>query len=79
MNPNDIITGVSALYPWGFIKFALLTIIAMYIVFSAVIVRQDQLMSKVVDIELSSPLLKTVALIHFIASVAAFFLALVTL
>lgn len=51
---------------------------AIYIVFSAVIVRQERLMSAVIE-EGFEPVIKTLALMHFFGSIALFFTALLLL
>lgn len=60
---------------WIFIKIMILVLLTLYVVFAFVIVRQEQLMSKVVEVG-GSILLKTLVLSHFIASVILFFLTL---
>jgi len=50
----------------------------MYIIFAAIIVRQEQLMAKVVEIPFS-PILRIIAISHLIASFVVFFLALTLL
>lgn len=73
-----VISILTAFFPWGFIQLGILVLIAMYIVFAAVIVRQETLMSRVVEIPFS-PVLRIVALGHFLVSLVAFFLALLIL
>ena len=72
---NDFLNAASI---YLFIKIILLILIAFYILFAAVIVRQEELMSRVVEIPFS-PLLRIVAIIHFVASLAIFVLALLLL
>ena len=79
MDINSLISFIAGLFPWGYLKFAILILLGFYSVFAAIIVRQEQLMSRVVNISVSTPILKTIALLHFIASVMVFFLALVSL
>jgi len=78
VTPMDVLNVVLAFFPWGFTKLAILILVLIYIVFSAVIVRQEQLMSKVVEIPFS-PILRVAALAHLFASIGAFGLALILL
>ncbi len=77
MNP-DLVTFLISFFPWGVVKLAILILIAMYIIFAAIIVRQEQLMAKVVEIPFS-PILRIIAISHLIASFVVFFLALTLL
>lgn len=63
---------------WLVIKAFTLLGFAIYIVFSIVIVRQERLMSAVIE-EGFEPVIKSLALIHLLASIALFVLALVLL
>lgn len=65
-------------FPWGFIKIGILILLAMYIIFAAVVARQQTLMSKVVFIP-DTPLLKFMVLLHLFASIGVFVLALMLL
>ncbi len=65
-------------FPYGFIKIMVLTIVAIYLVFASVIVRQEHLMSHVVEIP-SSTLLRFISILHLLAVITAFFLALLLL
>lgn len=77
MQMRDIFTGLLAFFPWGFLKVGILLVILIYIVFAALVVRQETLMSRVVvGTPPFSPLLKIVARAHFVAVVGIFFLAL---
>lgn len=78
MNPTDFVSAIVSFFPWGFLKVAILVMVAMYTIFAAIIVRQEQLMARVVELQLS-PFMRLVAITHFIASVMAFFLSLVLL
>lgn len=78
MSPNEMLSLVTGFFPWGFAKLSILIIIAMYTVFAAVIVRQEQLMSRVVESQ-SSVFLKVVAMVHLLVSICAFILALILL
>ena len=50
----------------------------LYIIFAFVILRQEQLMSRVLE-EAFEPVLRLVSVLHFIAAIAVFFLALILL
>lgn len=63
---------------WLVIKSFTLLGFAIYIVFSIVIVRQERLMSAVIE-EGFEPVIKSLALIHLLASIVLFVLALVLL
>ncbi|HCM37437.1 MAG: hypothetical protein UV61_C0010G0006 [Candidatus Gottesmanbacteria bacterium GW2011_GWB1_43_11] len=76
MNITDLTQAVLAFFPWGFAKLAILVLIGIYIVFAAIMVRQEQLMAKVIEIPFS-PILRLVALVHLLASVIVWLLALV--
>lgn len=78
MNPTDVFSTFTAFFPWGFLKVAILIMLFMYIVFAAVMVRQEQLMAKVVEIPFS-PVLRVVALAHLVAAAGLFLLALLLL
>ncbi len=58
----------------GLVVFGL----GLYIVFAFVILRQEQLMSRVLE-EAFEPALRLASVIHFIASVAIFILAIILL
>ncbi len=66
---------IISLFPWGYLKIGLFILTAMYLIFAAVIVRQERLMSKVVEIPFS-PILRTIALIHLFAAIGALVLTL---
>lgn len=74
MTPEALI-GFSTFFPWGFLKLGILVLLGIYIVFAAVIVRQEQLMSKIVEVPFS-PVLRLVSIVHLIASIGVFFIAL---
>lgn len=75
MNGVSLLTLFLAFFPWGYVKLAILVLIAMYIIFAAVIVRQEQLMSHVVEIP-ASPLLRLIAVVHFFVAIGVFVLSL---
>lgn len=59
------------------VKAFLLTFIFFYIILSIVIMRQVQLMSRILNESNFSPFLKLVAVLHFIAAIATLFLAII--
>lgn len=59
-------------------KFLILFGLGLYIVFAAVILRQEQLMSQVLE-EAFEPVLRFAAILHLIAAIAVFLLALLIL
>lgn len=63
---------------WLVIKAFTLLGFAIYIVFSIVIVRQERLMSAVIE-EGFEPVIKSLALIHLLASIALFVVAIILL
>lgn len=64
-----IAIGVKALIVFG---------LGLYVVFSSVILRQEQLMSRVLE-DAFEPVLRLVSMVHFLASIAVFLLAIVLL
>ena len=60
------------------IKLLALIGIGLYIVFAAIIIRQEQLMAHVLE-ESFEPVLRVLTVLHFLAAVAVFFLALILL
>lgn len=61
-----------------FLKFLILFGLGLYIVFAAVILRQEQLMANVLE-ESFEPVLRLAAFIHLAAAIAVFVLALLIL
>ena len=76
MRGFEFIHGIAWFFPWGAVKLAILILISFYIIFAAIIVRQQHLMSRMVEIP-HSPTLRLVAIGHLLAAVVIFFLALV--
>lgn len=60
-------------------KAMFLLLLGVYIVFAAIMVRQEQLMSKVVVIEAVAPLLRTLIWVHLIAAVTLFLVSIILL
>jgi len=63
---------------WLFLKILTLLGIAVYVVFSGVMVRQERLMGDVLE-ESFEPILRMLTYIHLALSIAVFFLAVVIL
>ena len=66
--------------PYFWLLFKALTLLGLviYIIFAVVVVRQEQLMTKVLEAA-SEKMLRILALLHLAASIFIFFLALVIL
>ncbi len=78
MNAIEIFNIIAGFFPYGFIKITVLIITGMYLIFAAVILRQETLMSRVVEIPYS-PLLRFIALLHMVGAISVFVLAFVLL
>lgn len=63
---------------WLFLKVLTLLGIAVYVVFSGVMVRQERLMANVLE-ESFEPILRMLTYVHLALSIAVFFLAVVIL
>ncbi len=74
MNLTDLTHLFTNFFPFGFVKVMILIILLIYIVFASIIVRQEHLMSRVVEIPFS-PVLRLISLIHFVAAIGIFVLA----
>ncbi|OGG01613.1 hypothetical protein A2Z33_07540 [Candidatus Gottesmanbacteria bacterium RBG_16_52_11] len=72
MSPN-IIAGLQLA-----IKIAVLIGMGVYIMFAAVIVRQEQLMANVLE-ERSEPVIRLITLLHLVAAISIFLLAVLVL
>lgn len=68
------ITGLA----WLLVKSLIVFGMGLYVIFAFVIVRQEQLMEHVLE-EVFEPVLRLMVLVHFIASLVVFGLALVLL
>lgn len=78
MTGVELIDVILSFFPWGFLKLAILILVALYMVFAVVIVRQETLMAKVVEIPFS-PVLRVISLSHMIATIVVFVSALLLL
>ena len=61
-----------------FIKVLIVFGLGLYLIFAFVILRQEQLMARVLE-ETFEPVLRLVSVIHFVASIAVFLLAIILL
>lgn len=77
MSPDQILSFFTGNFVALLTKLILLIIIFLYGIFAAVVLRQVQLMNKVVTEVGFSPVLFTVAILHFIAVVGVFVLAII--
>ena len=73
MNTPDIVPAI-----FLGMKFLALVGLVVYMIFAGIIVRQEQLMADVLE-HTFEPMLRSITIIHFIAAVAVFLLALVLL
>jgi hypothetical protein len=78
MTLDSTINLLISMFPWGYVKLALIITMFIYVVFASVIVRQEQLMRKVINVTYMSNL-RPIALMHFFVSLIVFFLTLVLL
>lgn len=63
---------------WMFIKILTIVGLSLYSIYGAIIIRQEELMSKVLA-ETSEPILRLFSIIHFIVSLVIIVLALILL
>jgi hypothetical protein len=63
---------------WIFLKVMMLVAIVIYGVFAAVMVRQEQLMAKVLESS-AEPILRILTIVHFFCTVVLFIIALIIL
>ncbi len=78
MSPEQLLVALVSLWPWGIVKLFTLVLLLFYIVFSSIAFRQIDLMSRMVEAQVT-PVLKLVGLINLAASAGLFFLALILL
>lgn len=74
----EAFTFIRLFFPWGILKLGVAILVLLYTIFAAIIVRQEQLMSKVVEIPFS-PVLRMVAIVHLVISILALFMVFVLL
>ena len=60
------------------LKLFILIGLALYIIFALILVRQEQLMADVLE-EIFEPVLRIITIVHLLASIGVFFLALIVL
>ncbi|KKP58693.1 MAG: hypothetical protein UR52_C0017G0009 [Candidatus Gottesmanbacteria bacterium GW2011_GWA1_34_13] len=78
INVDLLVNFITAFFPWGFAKACIVILNLIYIIFALVVLRQERLMANVVEIPFA-PFLRSIAIIHFIASVVALLLVLIIL
>lgn len=66
------------LFPYGFLKIAILILTGMYIIFAFIVLRQEQLIAQMVEIPFS-PILRIIVWLHVVAAIAAFVIPLLFL
>lgn len=69
----EVFTFIRLFFPWGMLKLGITIMVLLYTIFAAIIVRQEQLMSKVVEIPFSL-VLRLVAIFHLVVSILALFM-----
>lgn len=69
----EVFTFIRLFFPWGMLKLGITILVLLYAIFAAIIVRQEQLMSKVVEIPFSL-VLRLVAILHLVVSILALFM-----
>lgn len=57
--------------PFGIIKIAILILLFLYLAFAFIVLRQTNLMSKVVEADVT-PTIQLIALVHFLSAVFVF-------
>jgi len=67
MNPDDFISGLFDQLPGLIVKVFTVTMMIFHLLFSAIILRQTRIMTKVVEAKIS-PTLVAVTVIHLLAS-----------
>lgn len=79
MSLNDLLNLFSLFTPLLAAKVFLLTFALFYSVFATVVLRQTQLMLRILDETSFSPFLKLLAIVHFLAAIVVFILAFILL
>lgn len=78
MTPEQFISLLISFWPWAYVKFFLLVLMVFYLIFAAILLRQIDLMSQMVEAQIT-PALKLIGLIHLGLAVALFLAVLVLL
>lgn len=71
MTPEQFFSLLISFWPWAYVKFFLLVLMVFYLIFSAILLRQIDLMSQMVEAQIT-PGLKLVGLIHLGMALAVF-------
>lgn len=77
MTFEQILLLLISFWPWAYVKFFILVLMVFYLIFSAILLRQIDLMSQMVEAQIT-PGLKLIGLIH-LGIAAALFLAVLVL
>lgn len=75
MNFEQLLITAVGLWPWGVVKLFSLVLLLFYIIFSAIAFRQIDLMSRMVEAQVT-PVLRLIGLVNLGASLGLFLLAL---
>lgn len=78
MNISLLFKIFSSISPWLIVKIFALIWLGFYIIFAGIIVRQIELMNKILEAKFS-PIIRLIALIHLGLTISLFLLALVIL
>lgn len=78
MTPEQLILLLISFWPWAYVKFFLLVLMIFYLIFAAILFRQIDLMSRMVEAQIT-PALKLIGLIHLGMALAVFLAVLVLL
>lgn len=78
MTAEQLILLLISFWPWAYVKFFLLVLMIFYLIFSAILFRQIDLMSRMVEAQIT-PALKLIGLIHLGMALTIFLAVLVLL
>lgn len=78
MTPELLLQLLISWWPWIYLKLFFLIFFVLYIIFASILFRQIDLMNQMIEAQIS-PLLKLIGLIHLIAAISLFLLALMML
>jgi hypothetical protein len=65
-------------WPYGLVKILMMVLLGIYIIFAGILVREEQLISRMVQMAFS-PILRGIVFIHLLAAISIFILALMFL
>lgn len=78
MSAQQLLLTIATLWPWGLIKVILLILLMLYIIVAGICFRQIDLMNQMVEAQIS-PVLRMIGLIHLLAAIIIFLMAVVLL